>query len=379
MEKIDFYKEIEQELLELKSKSQWRTLRVVDTPYNFASNDYLGLKSQTHLQDEFLQQIQSSDFVMSSSSSRLLTGNCEAMEKVETKMAQLLGVESVLVLNSGYHLNMGILPAISNEQTLILADKLVHASLIDGLRLSKGKVLRFRHNSEKHLRALLEKYHSLYKRLIIVTESIFSMDGDEADLETLVTFKKQYNALLYVDEAHAFGVRGRHGMGCVEEKGLQKEIDFIVGTFGKAGASVGAYVACKKSMRAFLINKMRPLIFSTALPPINWLWTEFMLDSIASASQARLCLEERSAILRRVIHHSPYDCPSSSHIIPIIVGDSEKAMQLAARLESEGYLALAVRPPTVARGSARIRLSLPPNLSSAAFHQFVNTLEIVLK
>lgn len=379
MEKIDFYKEIEQELLELKSKSQWRTLRVVDTPYNFASNDYLGLKSQTYLQEEFLQQIQSSDFIMSSSSSRLLTGNCEAMEKVETKMAQLLGVESVLVLNSGYHLNMGILPAISNEQTLILADKLVHASLIDGLRLSQGKVLRFRHNSEKHLRALLEKYHSLYKRLIIVTESIFSMDGDEADLETLVTFKKQYNALLYVDEAHAFGVRGRHGMGCVEEKGLQKEIDFIVGTFGKAGASVGAYVACKKSMRAFLINKMRPLIFSTALPPINWLWTEFMLDSIASASQARLCLEERSATLRHIIQQSSYTCPSTSHIIPIIVGDSEKAMQLAARLESEGYLALAVRPPTVAQGSARIRLSLPPNLSSAVFHQFVNTLEIVLK
>lgn len=378
MEKIDFYREIEEELLELKNKSQWRTLRLVDTSYNFASNDYLGLRSQTHLQEDFLKQIQSLDFVMSASSSRLLTGNCEAMEKVETKMAQLLDVESVLVLNSGYHLNMGILPAISNNQTLILADKLVHASLIDGMRLSQGKIMRFRHNNNEHLRALLEKYHTHYERIILVTESIFSMDGDEADLETLVALKKQYSILLYVDEAHAFGVRGRHGMGCVEEKGLQEEIDFIVGTFGKAGASVGAYVACKKIMRSFLINKMRPLIFSTALAPINWLWTDYILDHIASASQARLCLQARSATLRRIIQQSSYACPSTSHIIPIIVGESEKAMQLAATLERKGYLALAVRPPTVAQGSARIRLSLPPNLSSAVFHHFVHTLETLL-
>lgn len=379
MEKIDFYKEIEQELLELESKSQLRSLRLRETPYNFASNDYLGLSANTTLQADFLKKIESSDFLMSASSSRLLTGNCEVMEKVELKMAELLQVEAVLVLNSGYHLNMGILPAISNNQTLILADKLVHASLIDGMQLSKGKIMRFCHNNYQHLRSLLEKYHASYQRIIIVTESIFSMDGDEADLEALVAIKKKYHALLYVDEAHAFGVRGLNGMGCVEEKGFQKEIDFIVGTFGKAGASVGAYVACKKSMRSFLINKMRPLIFSTALAPINWLWTDFILDIIVSANQARLRIQDRSATLRRIVQESPYACPSTSHIIPIIVGDSKKAMQLAAALESRGYLALAVRPPTVAQGSARIRLSVPPNLSAEVFNQFIHTLEILLK
>ena len=161
---------------------------------------------------------------------------------------------------------MGILPAVSDTQTLILADKLVHASIIDGIRLSTARCIRFRHNDLVQLERLLEQHHATFRQLIIVTESIFSMDGDQADLTALVRLKKRYsNVLLYVDEAHAFGVRGLRGLGCAEETGCIRDIDFLVGTFGKAAASAGAYIACCRTIREYLVNRMRTFIFTTAL------------------------------------------------------------------------------------------------------------------
>ena len=181
--------------------------------------------------------------------------------------------------NSGYHANTGILPAVSNAQTLILADKLVHASLIDGIRLSSAKCIRYRHNDASQLQRLVSENHNLYAQIIIVTESIFSMDGDKADLCALVRLKKSYsNVLLYVDEAHAFGVRGEKGLGCAEEQDCINDIDFLVGTFGKAIASAGAYIVCRQVIREYLINKMRTFIFTTALPPVNIQWTAWVLQ-----------------------------------------------------------------------------------------------------
>ena len=172
---------------------------------NLSSNDYLGLAADRQLKEEFLQTLTPDTFLPTSSSSRLLTGNFGIYEELETELATLFGTETALVLNSGYHANMGILPAVSDAQTLILADKLVHASIIDGIRLSTARCIRFRHNDLVQLERLLEQHHATFRQLIIVTESIFSMDGDQADLTALVRLKKRYsNVLLYVDEAHAF-------------------------------------------------------------------------------------------------------------------------------------------------------------------------------
>ena len=228
---------------------------------NLSSNDYLGLAADRQLKEEFLQTLTPDTFLPTSSSSRLLTGNFGIYEELETELATLFGTETALVLNSGYHANMGILPAVSDAQTLILADKLVHASIIDGIRLSTARCIRFRHNDLVQLERLLEQHHATFRQLIIVTESIFSMDGDQADLTALVHLKKRYsNVLLYVDEAHAFGVRGLRGLGCAEETGCIRDIDFLVGTFGKAAASAGAYIACCRTIREYLVNRMRTLM-----------------------------------------------------------------------------------------------------------------------
>ena len=212
----------------------------------------------------------------------MLTGNFTVYEELETELAHLFGTEAALVFNSGYHANTGILPAVSDAQTLILADKLVHASLIDGIRLSAAKCIRYRHNDLAQLERLLKEHHSAFRQIIIVTESIFSMDGDQADLPALAELKRRYgNVLLYVDEAHAFGVRGRQGLGCAEESGCTGDIDFLVGTFGKAAASAGAYIVCRKVIREYLVNRMRTLIFTTGLPPVNIAWTLFVVRRLA--------------------------------------------------------------------------------------------------
>lgn len=196
---------------------------------NLASNDYLGLASDLQLREQFFDETPNHQRVMSSSSSRLLTGNFPEYDQLEASLSQAFHDRSVLLFNSGYHMNIGILPALSDAKTLILADKLVHASIIDGIRLSSAQYVRYRHNDLAHLSQLLEKYHvdATFDRIIIVTESIFSMDGDETDLAALVRMKQQFSkVLLYVDEAHAIGVRGEHGLGCAEQYNVIDDIDF---------------------------------------------------------------------------------------------------------------------------------------------------------
>ena len=194
-------------------------------------------------------------------------------------MAELFHSESALVFNSGYHANTGILPAVTTSRSMILADKLVHASIIDGIRLSQAKCIRFKHNDYRQLERLIQQAGEHHDRIIIVTESIFSMDGDESDLRTLVRFKQKYPAImLYIDEAHAIGVRGNNGLGCCEEHNIIEHIDFLIGTFGKALGSCGAFLICNRTMREYLINTMRTFIFTTALPPINLKWTLFTLN-----------------------------------------------------------------------------------------------------
>lgn len=334
------------------------------TMLNLSSNDYLGLASRTDLYDAFFDECKEKGYPLSSSSSRLLTGNFTVYGELEQLMAERFGREAALLFNSGYHANTGILPALADKQTLILADKLVHASLIDGILLSGAPFLRYRHNDYNQLEMLLKKHAGQYEQIFIVTESIFSMDGDVADLPRLVELKKSYpDILLYVDEAHAIGVRGKNGLGIAEEQDCIQDIDLLIGTFGKALASMGAYVICSRTIREYLVNCMRPLIFSTALPPIQIAWTRFIFERLPQFGELREKLALTGHLLAGALEGKGGEI-SESHIIPFIVGENKECILKAEELQRKGFYCLPVRPPTVPKGTARIRFSLTAEVTS---------------
>ena len=343
---------------------------------NLSSNDYLGLADNVALKSEFLQTLNPQTCRFSSTSSRLLTGNYPAYTRLEKRLAQLYGAESALVFNSGYHANSGILPAVTDNRSLILADKLVHASIVDGIGLSKARCIRYRHNNYEQLERLVAENADQYERIFIVTESIFSMDGDESDLPRLVTLKRQYpQVYLYLDEAHAFGVRGELGLGCAEQQGVVGDIDFLIGTFGKAAASMGAFVICSETMKQYLVNTMRPLIFTTALPPVNLEWTLFIVNKICDMQERREHLAQIGRRVREVLNPLNGDIVSSSHIIPYVLGESERTVEVALRLQHEGFYLLPVRPPTVPPGTSRLRISLNAECSDSDIDRLITTLQ----
>ncbi|WP_171404998.1 8-amino-7-oxononanoate synthase [Acinetobacter wuhouensis] len=344
---------------------------------NLASNDYLGLNSDPQLREQFFDETPNDQRWMSSTSSRLLTGNFPEYEQLEASLSQAFHGRAALLFNSGYHMNIGILPALADSKTLILADKLIHASMIDGIRLSTAKYVRYRHNDLVHLTQLLQKYHDdeAFERIIVVTESIFSMDGDETDLADLVRIKKQFaKVMLYVDEAHAIGVRGEQGLGCAEQYGVIDEIDLLVGTFGKAIASVGGYLICHAIIRDYLINAMRPLIFSTAQPPICMAWTNFIFKKVLNLNSQRQHLQQLSTYLQQAVINQGFDCPSSSHIVPVIIGESTKTVAKAKALQEAGFYIMPVRPPTVPQNSSRLRISLTAQIKQSELEQLVTLL-----
>ena len=339
---------------------------------NMSSNDYLGLASNENLRQSFLQQYGDNFPAFTSSSSRLLTGNFPVYTDLEQLIAQCFQRESALLFNSGYHANLGILPALTTTKSLILADKLVHASMIDGIRLSQCEFFRYRHNDYEHLKSLLEKNARKFDRTFIVTESVFSMDGDVVDLNYLVQLKKQFpNTYLYVDEAHAIGVYGKNGLGIAERANVIADIDLLVGTFGKALASMGAYVVCDQILKECLINQMRPLIFSTALPPFNVAWTHFIFERLPQFSKERAHLEQLSAFLRQEVEYRTQIMPSQTCIVPYILGENEATLAKAKDLQEQGYYCLPIRPPTVPKGTSRIRLPLTADMTMDEVKQFV--------
>ncbi len=325
---------------------------------NLSSNDYLGLSSYPKLLEEFYAQTDVKALPYSAVSSRLLSGNHEYYGMLEKDLCELYGKDAALVYTSGYHANIGILPALAGKKDLILADKLVHASIIDGLRLSEAEMLRYRHLDMEHLRAILTRSREQYENVFIVTESIYSMDGDAADLIELCEIKKEFDAFLYVDEAHAVGVRGTNGLGCCEEQACIDEIDFIVGTFGKAFASMGAFVVCNDLFREYLINTQRSLIFTTALPPVNVAWTRFVLNHMPDFYELRVKLNDTAEKLRKVLVEKGFETRGTSHIVPFICGSNEYSVEMAELLQDNGFFALPVRYPTVPKNEARIRFSL---------------------
>ncbi len=379
------YEVFSREMERLGNLGNVRTLRQVehdgkyivdgaDRLLNLSSNDYLGLAADNSLFDDFISSWQPSARQMSSSSARLLTGNSAEFGNLEAMLAEAFETQAALLFNSGYNMNMGILPAVCDSSTMILADRLVHASLIDGIRLSSAKCIRYRHLDYAQLEGLASKYAPLYSRIIIVTESLFSMDGDVADLSRLVGIKRRHsNIMLYVDEAHAIGVRGANGLGIAEEQGVIGDIDFLCGTFGKALCSVGAYIVCAKLLRDYLVNKVRPFIFTTALPPVNVAWTAHVFSRLSAFAARRKHLETISRKLREAL---PADCPcpSQSHIVPLVVGDSVAAFAKAEELQAKGFYVLPIRPPTVPEGSSRLRFSLTASIDSSEIDKLIQAI-----
>jgi 8-amino-7-oxononanoate synthase len=333
---------------------------------NLSSNDYLGLGQDSELLQRFYQEldrVESGVSGFSAASSRLLTGDSLLSHHLEDEIANAYKSESVLLFNSGYHANIGILPTLFAKGDLILSDKLNHASIHDGLQLSRADHKRFRHGDYEQLYDLLKKHRKNYDQVVIVSESVFSMDGDEADLARLIELKHEFDVKLYLDEAHGVGVYGQNGLGKAEEKAVLQDIDFLVGTFGKALASIGAFVCCSKEIHDYLVNHSRSFIFTTGLPPVTVNWNRFVFQHMLSMNRERLHLQQLSTQLRHAFTEKGIATRGTTNIVPVLIGDDSLALAQAKKLQERGgYLVLPVRPPTVPEGTARFRLSICANM-----------------
>lgn len=318
--------------------------------FNFASNDYLNISTKLDLREKFLSENKS---LMSSASARLLSGTASEYNDLELTLADLFNKDAALIFNTGYQCNLGIISTLCQKGDIVFSDKLNHASIIDGMRLAEGDFLRYKHLDYEHLESLLATKRGLYNRAIIVSESVFSMDGDKADIDRLIELKNRYNCLLMIDEAHAFCAWGESLAGL----SYNKDVDIITATFGKALGSFGAFCVSNKDIIKYLTNKARSFIFSTSIPPINIAWSNWLLNE-----QQTFLIEQKNKLqtLSNEVHNILDN--QGTHIVPIVIGDNDKTLAVAEYLKSLGYYIPAIRPPTVANGSARLRLSLTADM-----------------
>lgn len=341
---------------------------------DLCSNDYMGLAARAgEWREEFRARF--GDVAMTSSASRLLASDQKVYTALESWLEASYG-RPALLFNSGYHANVGVVSALDIPGTLWLADKLVHASAIDGLRLAGADFKRWRHNDTASLRRLLDKESGRYDRVMVVCESVYSMDGDMAPLAELAAIKKENpKVMLYVDEAHAVGVYGRRGLGLCEHLGMLEDADILVGTLGKACASAGAFVVASPLIKEFLINSARSFIFSTALAPANAAWSLMMLGKLAGMERERGHLAMLSARFRAGVEAiTGLANPSRSAIVPLMTGSAERAVAISHGLEEAGILALPIRRPTVPPGGERIRFSLNAALTVDDIDRVCSTL-----
>lgn len=345
-----------------------------DATVNLSGNDYLGI-AEGPLQQQFMEEQGDRLPAFTSSASRLLAASQEEYQLLEQQLSALYSDRKALLFNSGYHANTGLISALASEKgTLILADRLVHASIIDGIVLSKAPFKRFVHNDFARLETLLQRHSEEYDRILTVVESIYSMDGDSADIETLVSLKRKYpKMMLYVDEAHAFGVEGPHGLGLSRQ--WIDDVDVMVGTFGKAAASMGAFCITDNELLDYAVNRSRSLIFSTALPPVNCAWTRYVIDHMVDMDAERKHLKQLATTLHQGMTDLGLNTSNQpSHILPIIVGDSARTISLSAQLNEMGFKVLPIRTPTVPPGTERLRVSLSAALSTQSITDFSKAL-----
>ncbi len=342
---------------------------------DFSSNDYLALSTHSQVIARSRQFLE--EYGAGSGAARLMSGDLDLHHQLEEEIARLKGQEATLLFGSGYMANTGIIPALMGRQDLIFSDRLNHASIVDGCLLSGARLVRFRHNDMDHLAALLEQKKGRGQPLIVV-ESLYSMDGDKAPLLELVRLKEKYGCLLLVDEAHATGIFGASGAGLVEEAGIAGQVDLVMGTFGKALGSYGAYVAASRVWIDFLLNRARSFIYSTALPPAVIGASLGALEVVKANPGLGGQLLARAAFFKKCLAAHNLTVESDTQIMPLLIGSSETAMTLAAHLGAAGFFVTAVRPPTVPENTARLRFSVTLHHSEDDLARLAALLQSVL-
>lgn len=322
------------------------------------SNNYLGLAAHPRLAEAAISAVER--YGTSSGASRLVSGNMELHALLEERIARFKGTEAALVFNSGYAANSGIIPALVGKGDVVFSDRLNHASIVDGCLLSRATMVRYPHNDPAALRRLLERHETSGRRLI-VTDGVFSMDGDLARLRELAELKREFGALLMVDDAHGTGVLGDTGRGSAEVQGVLDSVDIHMGTLGKALGSFGAYAAASEEIVDYLANHVRSFIFSTSLPPAVLAASLAAIDLIDSPEGAALRqqLDRNTVFFREGLRSAGFDTMGSeTQIVPLFVGGAEQTMEFTARLLEEGIFAQGIRPPTVPAGTCRLRCTL---------------------
>lgn len=356
---------IENSLRQLADTGNLRRIPAADLPdgiIDLSSNDYLGLAAREDLRRGFLDSAGCA-LPFTAAASRLLASVQSPFTGLERTISEAYGNgRGALLFNSGYHANTGLIAPLCDRDTVIVADKLVHASIIDGMKLSGAPFERFRHNDTAHLARILAKIREQGRRPLIIVESVYSMDGDRAPLEEISRLKSELapESLLYVDEAHAVGVEGPSGLGLAKDI---PGVDIIVGTFGKALASAGAFAVMSPTLREWMVNKCRSLIFSTALPPFQIAWTEWIFKRAMDMNAERAHLKELSAMLADILHRHGAPDATPGHIRPLLTGDPRKAVDLSSALAEEGFNVLPIRTPTVPPGTDRLRFSLSASIT----------------
>jgi 8-amino-7-oxononanoate synthase len=325
------------------------------TLLNFSSNNYLGLAGHP-----LLIQAMQNTVEAGSPSSRLLVGNEAKTQHLEEELAKWQETESALVFSNGYMANLGILSCFLDRKDAVFSDQFNHASIVDGIRLSGATSFRYRHGNMDHLEKLLKKAAKKgFRRKLIVTDAVFSMDGDIAPLRDLVSLKAKYDTALFVDEAHSVGTIGPQGKGLAHHLEISDQIELHVGTFSKAFGVYGAYVAGKKDWIHYLINHSRSFIYTTALPPSIIAAILQSLKLIQQNDRSRHLLKRKSMKFRDELSKYGFNIANSStQIVPVVIGDSSKSLAFSQKLIANGILSVAIRPPTVPAGSARLRFSL---------------------
>ncbi|MBI4396009.1 MAG: 8-amino-7-oxononanoate synthase [Elusimicrobia bacterium] len=368
----DLTASLKKELQALKEKHLFRTLRVMQSspdahvmldgrPFvNFASNNYLGLANDDRLKRAAMQAIER--WGAGATASRLLGGTTDLHARLEDALARFKRTEAAAVFPSGYHANLGTLPALMGAEDTVLLDRLCHASLIDGARMSRARLKVFRHNDPEDLERTLQRIAGRGRKWI-VTESAFSMDGDVAPLPDIVSLAKRYGACTYVDEAHATGVSGPEGRGIINQFGLEKDVDVCMGTLSKALGGMGGFVCGNRTLVEWIHNRCRSFIYSTALSPACAASALTAIGLCLSDSARRQKLFRLSARLRQGLGLEPASRGPAGPIIPYLLGSEKAALRLSKSLWEKGVFAPAIRPPTVPKGTARLRFSLTANHS----------------
>lgn len=381
---------LKEQVQELKDQGVYRTLPVLEGAneaevvlngkkvINLSSNNYLGFANHPRMKAEAIKAIEK--YGVGSGAVRTIIGNMDIHEALEVKLAKFKREEAVMVFQSGFNCNAGAIQAITNKGDLIISDELNHASIIDGVRLSRADKAVFKHSDMADLERVLAEKRSQYANCLIITDGVFSMDGDIAKLPEIVEIAEKYNCMTYVDDAHGSGVLGESGRGTVDHFGLHGRIDFTIGTLSKAIGVIGGYVAGSKVMKEWLLHRGRPLLFSTSLPPA----------AVCAISEAVSLLTETTEYTDKLWHNARffkselgklgYDIgQSETPITPVIIGDEAKSVEFSKRMLENGVFVSAIVFPTVPKGTGRVRCMVTAGHTEEQLLRAVQTFEKVGK